>query len=134
MGISRKRKVMWEDDAGDLIELGGLDESQGQVMDLIDGRLDDPRVGVTSLADELIPDSAGELVADLSGLAMPSMAISDNMWARAYEFYDEPTEGLDGMVAAERWPGSEDVFDAMVDDPVRRREREDREARGMDMA
>lgn len=134
MGISRKRKVMWEDDAGDLIELGGLDESQGQVMDLIDGRLDDPRVGVTSLADELIPDSAGELVADLSGLAMPSMAIGDNMWARAYEFYDEPTEGLDGMVAAERWPGSEDVFDAMVDDPVRRREREDRQARGMDMA
>ena len=66
MGISRKRRVMWEDDAGDLIELGGLDESQGQVMDLIDGRLGDPRVGVTSLADELISDSAGELVADLS--------------------------------------------------------------------
>lgn len=133
MGISRKRRVMWEDDAGDLIELGGLDESQGQVMDLIDGRLGDPRVGVTSLADELIPDSAGELVADLSGLAMPSMAMVDDMWARGYEFYDEPAEGLDGMVAAERWLDREDVFDVMIDGPVRRREREDREARGMDM-
>lgn len=111
MGISRKRRVMWEDDAGDLIELGGLDESQGQVMDLIDGRLGDPRVSVSSLADELIPDSAGELVADLSGLATPSMAMVDDMWACGYEVYDEPAEGLDDM---------EDVFDVI-------------DVRGMDM-
>lgn len=113
MGISRKRRVMWEDDAGDLIELSGLDESQGQVKDLIDGRLGDPRVGVTSLVDELIPDPAGELVVDLSGLTMSSMAMVDDMWACGYEFYDEPVEGLDDMIAAEHWLDREDVFDVI---------------------